>query len=275
MKLERGQVAVVTGAASGIGRALVVALEARGLTVVAADVEETEHVTAVLDVREYAQVTALADEVMDRHGRVDLIVNNAGVSGPRAYAWEASPANWRWLTEVNYYGVLHGVRAFVPHLVAAGRGHVVNTASVTALGLLGAGISTYGASKHAVLGLSEWLAHELSVVAPGVTTTIFCPGPVETRIRESVRNRPAQYADDDSGATPLDPTFDEHLPSITAEQAVTELIAGVETDVLYLPVGPGVADRARARLRRILADLDRLPQQQQLHHPDAVPGTHR
>jgi NAD(P)-dependent dehydrogenase (short-subunit alcohol dehydrogenase family) len=258
VKLAAGQVAVVTGAASGIGRALVVELEARGLTVVAADVEKTPDVTAVVDVREYEQVSALADEVVERHGRVDLLVNNAGVSGPRAYAWEAAPENWRWLTEVNYYGVLHGIRAFVPHLVAAGRGHVVTTASVTALGLLGGGISTYGASKHAVLGLSEWLDHELRVVAPGVRTTIFCPGPVETRIRESVRNRPAHYAHDDSGATPLDPAFDDHLPSITAEQAVAELIAGIEADVLYLPVGPGVAERARARLRRVLADLDQL-----------------
>jgi NAD(P)-dependent dehydrogenase (short-subunit alcohol dehydrogenase family) len=256
MRLEAGQVAVVTGAASGIGRALVVELERRGLTVVAVDVED--HAGPVVDVSDYAQVSALAEDVIGRYGRVDLVVNNAGVSGPRSYAWEQDPNHWRWLTEVNYHGVLHGVRAFVPHMVAAGRGHVVNTASVTGLGILGAGISTYAASKHAVVGLSEWLDHELRTVAPGVRTTIFCPGPVETRIRDSIRNRPAHLEPGTTEQSAIDPAFAESLPSITAEQAVSELVAGIEADVLYLPVGPGVADKARARVTRVLADLDRL-----------------
>ncbi|GAA1840033.1 SDR family NAD(P)-dependent oxidoreductase [Pseudonocardia ailaonensis] len=264
MKLESGQVAVVTGAASGIGRAVVAALAARGLTVVAADVEKQALEalgipgveTAEVDVRDFGQLASLADDVVARHGRVDLVMANAGVNGPRAYTWEQSEQDWRWITDVNYLGALHTVRAFVPHLVQAGRGHVVTTSSVTALGLLGGGITPYAATKHAVLGMSEWLDHELRTVAPGVRTTIFCPGPVGTRIRDAGRNRPAQYDGGSTEVTPLDPAFTEDsLPSITAEQAAEELMAGIEADRLYLPVGPGVADRARDRLRRILADL--------------------
>jgi NAD(P)-dependent dehydrogenase (short-subunit alcohol dehydrogenase family) len=126
----------------------------------------SEIVAAALDVRDLAQVQELAAEVLARFGRVDLVVNNAGVIGPRVYVWEQDESDWRWVHEVNFFGVMNGVRAFVPHLVEARRGHVVNTASVTGIGLLGGGIGTYAASKHAIVGLTEWLRHELDHVAP-------------------------------------------------------------------------------------------------------------
>jgi NAD(P)-dependent dehydrogenase (short-subunit alcohol dehydrogenase family) len=100
------------------------------------DAGGSEIVATVLDVRDLGQVQALAAEVLARFGRVDLVVNNAGVIGSRAYLWEQDQSDWRWVRGVSFFGVLHGVRAFV-HLVAARRGHVVNTASVTGIGLLG------------------------------------------------------------------------------------------------------------------------------------------
>jgi hypothetical protein len=99
------------------------------------------------------------------------------------------------------------------------------------------------------------LRHELDHVAPEVGTTIFCPGPVSTRLRDAGRNRPEQYPTSAHHTTPIDPSFDHDLPSISADQAVAELLAGVEAGTLCLPVGPGVADVARDRVRRVLAGL--------------------
>ncbi|MCS5498228.1 SDR family NAD(P)-dependent oxidoreductase [Cnuibacter physcomitrellae] len=268
MRISEGQVAVVTGAGSGIGRALVGALAERGVHVVAADIDPSalaEVQAAVptpieieaVDVSKLDQMTALAQRVQDGHGAVDLLFNNAGVIAPRAVCWEQEEKDWRWLSEVNYFGVMNGVRAFVPHMVERRHGHVVNTSSVTGIAVVGLGISTYAASKNAVVGLTEWLRSDLDFVAPEVRTTVFCPGPVDTRIREADRNRPSEYRTTRTDVTEVDRTYGNPLPSISADEAVRALIAGVEADVLYLPVGPGVGDVARERAHRVLADLSR------------------
>ena len=197
MKLQAGQVAVVTGAANGIGRALATEIVARGLRVVVADIE-SEPLTALAadlgaaalavptDVADPDQVRALAERTLAAFGRVDLVVNNAGVSegGP---SWALESAQWRRVWSVNVEGVVHGIAAFVPHLIAAGSGHVVNLSSVAGLDTAAPLGAPYSASKHAVLAISEGLRTELELLAPGVRVTTVCPGPVDTRMMRGLQ----------------------------------------------------------------------------------------
>jgi NAD(P)-dependent dehydrogenase (short-subunit alcohol dehydrogenase family) len=194
-----GRVAVVTGGASGIGRAMAARFRAEGMDVVIADVEaapleataDALGVTAVLtDVADAASVQHLADEVLARFGRVDLLCNNAGVGGGGDIV-DLELADWKWVLDVNLWGVIHGLRAFLPHLIAnpAG-GHVVNTASVAGLAAFPGG-APYCASKFAVVGLSESLAGELRLQGADVGVSVLCPGFVRTNIFQSQRNRPA------------------------------------------------------------------------------------
>lgn len=199
-----GKVAVVTGGASGIGRALAERFAREGMSIVLADVEEQAlagtrdalaasgaRVLAVrTDVSQADQVDELARRTFEAFGTAHVICNNAGVSvaGP---VWEPSEADYRWVLGVNLWGVVHGIRAFVPRLVAQGEGHVVNTASIA--GLISApGMGPYCATKHAVVALSECLFHDLAIATGGkVKVSVLCPAWVNTRIAESDRNRPA------------------------------------------------------------------------------------
>ena len=203
-----GRVAVVTGAASGIGFALASAFAAEGMQVVLADVEAPALDDAVAklaaggadvlgvrtDVSDGAQMQALADAAVDRYGAVHVLCNNAGVGGG-GLSWEAPLATWEWVLGVNLWGVIHGVRAFVPILMRQPEAHVVNTASVAGL-VAGPFMGPYNASKHAVVALSETLHHEMGIMAPQVKVSVLCPGWVRTRIADSARNRPGGPADD-------------------------------------------------------------------------------
>lgn len=196
------RVAVVTGAGSGIGRALTLALAREGTKVVVADVDEAamesvareardhgaQAVTVRTDVTELAQVQALAERAWKTFGAVHVLCNNAGVA-----AWggleKATHRDWQWVLGVNLWGVIHGIEAFVPRMIAGGQlGHIVNTASMAGL-IASQGLGVYNTSKYAVVGLSETLAKDLKPYGIGVS--VLCPMGVETRIRESERNRPA------------------------------------------------------------------------------------
>ena len=143
------------------------------------------------DVSDADAVDALARATLDRFGAVHVVCNNAGVGGG-GLAWQVPAPVWDWIVGVNLFGVVHGIRSFVPHLIAQEEGHVVNTASVA--GLLGSpGLSPYCATKHAVVGLSEALAHDLDMVGSPVGVSVLCPGYVRTRIAEADRNWPARY----------------------------------------------------------------------------------
>jgi NAD(P)-dependent dehydrogenase (short-subunit alcohol dehydrogenase family) len=198
----KGKVAVVTGGGSGIGRALTLALAREGARVVIADVdgpamdtvarEARDHGVEALavrtDVSELAQVQALAERAWHAFGAVHVLCNNAGVA-----AWggleTATHRDWQWVLGVNLWGVIHGVEAFVPRMIAGGqRGHIVNTASMAGL-IASQGLGVYNTSKYAVVGLSETLAKDLKPYGIGVS--VLCPMGVETRIRESERSRPA------------------------------------------------------------------------------------
>ena len=205
MREFKDKVAVVTGAASGIGRGLAERFAAEGMRVVLADVEApalgtTERemrdagatVLAVrTDVSKPEDVQALADATVERFGGVHVLCNNAGVGGG-ALSWDESLEDWRWVLGVNLWGVINGVRTFVPIMLRGGEeGHIVNTASVAGL-MPGAGACSYTTSKFAIVGLSESLYYELMVTSAGkVGVSVLCPAATDTRIIDADRNRPA------------------------------------------------------------------------------------
>jgi NAD(P)-dependent dehydrogenase (short-subunit alcohol dehydrogenase family) len=197
------KVAVVTGAASGIGRALARAFAAEGMKVALADVEEAPLAEAAreleargaaalavpTDVTRASDVLRLAQRTLEAFGAVHVVCNNAGVF-TGGTTWEAPLEDYEWLLGVNVWGVIHGIRSFVPLLLEQGEGHVVNTASMAAVTTLPfTGI--YHLTKHAVLALSESLYHELRARGARVGVTVLCPEMVATRIDASERNRPA------------------------------------------------------------------------------------
>jgi len=244
MQELRGKVAVVTGAGSGIGRAMATRFAAEGMRVALADVEEgalkdavdaieeatpgCTLLTHVTDVRHGAEVEGLADAVYDEWGQVDVLCNNAGVF-VGGYLWERPPADLEFVLGVNLWGILHGIRAFVPRMIAQDtEGHVVNTASIA--GLLGSPYAgPYTISKFAALAASEALAGDLIASGSKLRASALCPGIVKTRIVESDRNRPADLA------TPL--TGDQEFVTAYLNDAVTRGIdpadvAGLVVDAI-------------------------------------------
>jgi len=199
-----GRVAVVTGAASGIGLGLSERFAAEGMHVVMADVEESAlskaasalagngaSVLPVLtDVADRAAVDALRDSAVAAFGAVHVVCNNAGVGGPHGALWECPPGEWDWVLGVNLGGVINGVRAFMPLLLEQDAGHMVNTSSI--FGVFAGTLGPYGVSKHAVAALTETLYFNLK--AQGVShvgVSVLCPGAVRTNFGTSARNRPS------------------------------------------------------------------------------------
>jgi NAD(P)-dependent dehydrogenase (short-subunit alcohol dehydrogenase family) len=200
----KGNVAVITGAGSGFGREFALLGARRGMRLVLADIQAEVHalgaeaITRTVDVADAAQVDALAQATLQQFGSVHLVFNNAGV-GSVGLIWENSLRDWQWTLGVNLWGVIHGVRAFVPLMLEAAkadpsyRGHVVNTASMA--GLLNPPLSgVYNASKHAVVSLTETLHHDLALVSDQVHCSVLCPYYVPTGIHDAQRNRPAELA---------------------------------------------------------------------------------
>jgi NAD(P)-dependent dehydrogenase (short-subunit alcohol dehydrogenase family) len=198
-----GRVAVVTGAASGIGLGLAERFAAEGMHVVMADVEEPARAKAAAaladagasvlsvptDVASPAAVDALRDAALAAYGAVHVVCNNAGVGGPHGALWECPPGEWDWVLGVNLGGVINGVRAFMPALLAQDCGHLLNTSSI--FGAFAGTLGPYGVSKHAVTALTETLYFNLK--SQGVThvgVSVLCPSAVRTRFGASSRNRP-------------------------------------------------------------------------------------
>lgn len=198
-----GKVAVVTGGAGGLGRAMAEAFLSDGMAVALADIEEGaldatarelsaagEVLAVVTDVTDPGSVEDLERAVHERFGGYHVVCNNAGVGGHFGLTWETPVEEWRWVFDVNIWGVIHGIRAFVPALVAQGSGHVVNTASLAGW-IGGAAMGPYSASKHAVLAISESLRSELAAVGADVGVSVLCPGMVNSGIMTSERNWPS------------------------------------------------------------------------------------
>jgi NAD(P)-dependent dehydrogenase (short-subunit alcohol dehydrogenase family) len=203
----KGKTAVITGGASGIGRALGELFLAKGMNVVLADIEQNalaatvaalnggggRCIGVVTDVSKAGDVQKLADAALAAFGAIHIACNNAGVFAG-GLLWEQSLADYQWQLDVNVWGVIHGIRTFVPIMAEqGGECHIVNTASMAAVTAMPySGI--YHMTKHAVLGLSESLYHELAFHVPNVKVSVLCPEAINTGIAASERNRPSAYS---------------------------------------------------------------------------------
>ncbi len=262
-----GKVAVVTGAASGIGRALADRWVTEGMKVVLADIEGIPleaardeldaagaDVLAVrTDVSDAAQVDALAAATLEHFGAVHLVCNNAGVGGG-GLSWEAGLDEWDWVLGVNLLGVVHGIRSFVPHLVAQDEGHVVNTASIAGFAYAPM-MGPYNASKAAVVAISETLKAELGLQGSKVGVSVLCPGWVNTRIHESDRNRPGGPVTDGLLAEGRD-MMKQVLASGKEPDEVAHLVAAaVREGATHVFTGDEWIDLARNRMQTVLTEL--------------------
>ncbi len=245
MEQLRGKVAVVTGAASGIGLALVERLTTEGMQVIGADVEGSDYLT---DVSDFDSVAALAKRVFAEAGGVDVLCNNAGVFAG-GLMWERPAADFTWTLGVNLWGILNGIRAFVPRMLASGRpGHIVNTVSMAGLTTT-AYSSPYIVSKFAAMAATECLAHDLAAVGAPIKVSAVVPFSVATRIATSARNRPAALAAERSD----DATFVEQaLADLTGGGATPDEVAdmildAIHTETFLVPTRSDYAEYLRQR----------------------------
>ena len=272
MEVVQNKVAVVTGAASGIGLGTGRALTGAGVHVAMLDIEEHslaaahgEFANANVDVRRYhcdvsdvAQVEDVANRVRADFGGVHIVFNNAGVAGGGAID-EATPQDWQWVLGVNLYGVVNGMRAYVPIIKAGGEGgHVVNTASVMGMWSHPGG-SVYSASKYAVVSISEASREELAPHNIGVSA--LCPYIVDTRILQSRRNRPAKYGAPRQRNGPEVEQRARETAALFARgisiDAIGEMVLnGIRRNKAYIFTHASSRNRIRARFERILADFD-------------------
>jgi NAD(P)-dependent dehydrogenase (short-subunit alcohol dehydrogenase family) len=260
-------VAVVTGAASGIGRALARALAASGARLVLADVEAAPLAAAAAeieaggagvlavptDVSRRDEVERLADQAFARFGAVHVLCNNAGVVVHGSLA-EAAAEDWAWVLGVNLWGVIHGLGAFLPRMIAQGAGgHVVNTASMAGL-VASAGLGVYNTSKYAVVGLSETLAKDLR--PHGIGVTVLCPMGVATRIREAERNRPPALRPPGARDRARD-AITLMGETLTPDAVAARTLEAVRAGELYVLTHPEARDAVRRRFDRVDAAFAR------------------
>jgi NAD(P)-dependent dehydrogenase (short-subunit alcohol dehydrogenase family) len=284
------RVAVITGGASGIGRALGRRFAAEGARVILADVEaaalaktvaelaaDGADVTgAACDVTDPASVESLAGQVYATHGAVHVLVNNAGVGPPSAKVWETTPNDWRWVHSVNVFGVAYGIQSFVPRMLAAGEpGHIVNTSSGDGAINPLAGASVYASSKAAVAIVTECLATQLAAENAKIGVSLFLPGGglLDTGMWTSDRNRPAHLARERPRSTPaltvaqvvkLAAERGRELPVASLDDLAQQVVAGIRAGS-YLITGDLGADAATLHKRADLIAAGRCPLLQEDH----------
>jgi NAD(P)-dependent dehydrogenase (short-subunit alcohol dehydrogenase family) len=245
----------VTGAGSGIGRALTHRLTAEGMTVVAADIEadalaHTGGHTFVVDVSDANQVGALADHAFATFGGVDVLCNNAGVFAG-GFLWERPPEDFTWTLGVNLWGIIHAIRAFVPRMITAGRpGHIVNTVSMAGL-CTNAYSGPYTISKFAALAATECLAHDLRAAGASINVSAVVPGMVATRIGASGRNRPdALAATRSEDAAFVEQVLSDATAAIGAspEEVAALIVDAVRSDQFLVPTRASYEQQLRERV---------------------------
>lgn len=267
-----GKVAVVTGAGSGIGFALAAALGAEGAKLVLADIEKDALDVAVLellsrgfpttgyrcDVSDPAHVEALADAAEADFGAVHFVANNAGVAAG-GLCWEIDLPTWEWVLGVDLWGVIHGVRTFVPRIIEAGGGHVLNTASMAGL-TSNPFMGPYNVAKHGVVTLSETLYQDLQLSHPEVGVTVLCPGWVRTKIASSSRNRPGAEgtAGEDAEASPQEEMIRTVVDGLVAggidpHDVARQALDAVRAGQLHVLTHPEWSEAITGRTERIVA----------------------
>ncbi len=266
-----GKTAIVTGASSGIGRALALRWATAGMNVVVGDIDEPALDATIDDLRrigsaagqrcdvtDESDVRGLLDLAIEEFGRAHLVCNNAGVAGPTGVSpHDFSLNDWRWVLEVDLYGLVHGARVFTPHLIEYGDGHIVNTASQSGLtsgAIIGA---PYYAAKHAAVALSECQFHDLKITAPGVSVSVLCPGAVATRIMEGERLRPERFANASGDelaarASAATAAMREVIDAGRSPEEVADLVHdAVVADEFYIYTDPAIIDAVAQRHRAI------------------------
>ena len=266
MKMLEGKVAAVTGAASGLGRAMALAFAGEGMHAALADVDEpglqstlnevqSRGVRAFamrVDVSRYQDVESFCSKAIAQFGATHVVCNNAGVS-PLGAVWENTLADWQWILGVNLWGVIHGVRAFVPRLLAQGEGHVVNTASVAGL-ISPPGMGAYNVTKHAVVALSESLHHDLRLRGSPVGVSVLCPAYVPTGIADSERNRPRELLNPGKSPSKEEAMLKKAVASgkLSADDVARAVVAAVKEERFYVLTHPRIKGAIRARMEDIL-----------------------
>jgi NAD(P)-dependent dehydrogenase (short-subunit alcohol dehydrogenase family) len=270
MKEFADRVAVVTGAGSGLGRALALRFAAERMKLVLADIDEralaataallaaagAPHVAQRTDVSSGADVEALAQAAMTAFGAVHVVCNNAGVA-PLGPVWEGSENDWRWTLGVNLWGVIHGVRIFTPLLLAqGGEAHIVNTASVAGL-ISPPGMGLYNVSKHAVVALTETLHHDLAARGAAVRCSVVCPAFFPSGIAASERSRPAALAsgrDRNAGDAEREAWLERAVQSgrLSAEDIAAATFEAVRDERFYVVTHPRILAAVESRVQDIL-----------------------
>lgn len=271
MKDFTGRVAVVTGAASGIGRGMAEAFAAAGMKVVLSDVraDALETTTRALreggatveavvtDVREADQVEALAQRTLEVFGAVHVVCNNAGVASSSSLLWEAPLEEWRWHLDVMVMGVVHGIRSFVPILLEQGdEGHVVNTASMGGLITGSAPQAVYMTAKHGVVALTEGLQDQLAGVSDKVRCSVLCPAFVASEVFDNFeRLRPAPVPTPRAtpeGAQAIDAMKGLLATGLSAREAGEIVLEAIREERFYVLTHPAWASMVEARMRAIV-----------------------
>jgi NAD(P)-dependent dehydrogenase (short-subunit alcohol dehydrogenase family) len=272
MQQLRGKVAAVTGAASGLGRAMALAFAREGMHLALADVDEknlaetkrmarelgVDTIAMRVDVSQSKEVEGFAARCIEALGSVHVVCNNAGVS-PVGAAWENTVADWEWTLGVNLWGVIHGIRAFVPQLIAQDDGHVVNTASVAGL-ISPPGMAVYNVTKHAVVTLSETLHHDLQLRKSRVGVSVLCPAYVPTGIADSERARPGALANPPGTQSAAQRATEAMVKKavasgkISAAQVADIVLDAIRSKRFYILTHERIKPAIRARLEDVLGE---------------------
>jgi NAD(P)-dependent dehydrogenase (short-subunit alcohol dehydrogenase family) len=277
VKEFKDRVAVVTGGASGIGRAMADRFGAEGMKVVLADVEEealqraegemrekgVDVIGVRTDVSRAEDFQNLAQQTLDAFGGVHVVCNNAGVAGAWGRVWENTLDDWNWIMGVNLWGVIHGVRTFLPIMLEQGdEGHVVNTASLAGL-MPGRGI--YGVTKQAVVALSESIYNDLKMADAKVGVSVLCPGWVDTNIADASRNRPTELSKTvealpDEQRELMDTAVRNFLKTGLQPSAVADQVfEAIRDDQLYIITHPDMDFIFRQRFEDIMSRTNPTP----------------
>ena len=258
-----GRVAVVTGAGSGIGRAMVAHFVERGMSVAAADIDADaaaesaalaggDVISMGVDVSDAAAVAALADAAYGEWGAVHLLCNNAGVF-QAGLSWQRSIDDWEWALGVNLWGIIHGVKAFVPRMLEGGDdGHVVNTSSVA--GFVAAPYSgPYNVSKVAAFSMTETLAHDLSAVGARIGASVLCPSSIRTGIAHTDKVRPGGPSDEgDDASLVRESLFQITETGIDPSEVPPIVLAGIDAGDFLIATKPSYRVQVQTRFDALL-----------------------